>query len=56
MDVHREDVVDESLAELRKAFDVDSFRVRRLMVSRCVQIFDYVQIVFWTFRTFYMAR
>ena len=33
MDVHRDDVVDETLAELRKAFDVDSFRVRRLMVS-----------------------
>ena len=32
MDLHRVDVVDECLSELRKAFDVDSFRVRRLMV------------------------
>ena len=32
MDVHRVDVVDETVSELKKAFDVDSFRVRRLMV------------------------
>jgi hypothetical protein len=32
MDVHRVDIVDETVSELRKAFDGDSFRVRRLMV------------------------
>lgn len=33
MDLHRVDIVNETLAELRNAFDADSFRVRRLMVQ-----------------------
>ena len=36
MDVHRVDIVDETVSELRKAFDGDSFRVRRLMVNPAI--------------------
>jgi tetratricopeptide (TPR) repeat protein len=34
MDTHRTDVVDRCLAELKNAFDVDSFRIRRLYGMR----------------------
>jgi hypothetical protein len=34
MDLHRIEVVEETLGELQKAFDGDSFRVRRLMVNK----------------------
>ncbi len=41
MDVHRKDVVDRCLRELKRQFDLDSFRVRRLYAMRYEMLEDW---------------
>ena len=48
------DIVDETLSELRKAFDVESFRVRRLIVSQI--LVSLVLKVSYPLSTFYMLH
>ena len=41
MDVHRLEILDHCLKQLRTEFDTDSFRVRRLYAMRCEMVEDY---------------